>query len=182
MSRAAFLAHLRADPADLTAWLAYADWLDEQDDPTGAFVRLSLDFTAGRVPVEPEFAHADRLDELAAAADPDTREAMADYRSGLPVRLQVCGVMRLGPGPEAAYPAVEHSVVLVAVLAGRVAAGARLTSEDRRWRPRRPVSGVEVFAEVLERAEAGRGPTVVGLYYAEPQAVAAGTILVEDAG
>jgi uncharacterized protein (TIGR02996 family) len=181
MSRPAFLAHLRAAPADLTAWLAYADWLDEQGDPTGPFVRLSLDFTAGRVPPEPEDAHADRFDALAGTADPDTRELMAVYRSGLPVRLQVCGVIRLVPPPTVGWQAEDHSVVLVAVLAGRVTAGSRLMSEDGAWQPGRPVTGVEVFAKVLERAEAGRGPAVVGLYYVGHQALAAGTVLVEDA-
>jgi uncharacterized protein (TIGR02996 family) len=37
---AAFLEVIRANPDDDTTRLVYADWLDERDDPRGAFVRL----------------------------------------------------------------------------------------------------------------------------------------------
>lgn len=36
----AFVAAIRAQPTDDTLRLVYADWLDERDDPRGAFVRL----------------------------------------------------------------------------------------------------------------------------------------------
>jgi uncharacterized protein (TIGR02996 family) len=38
--RAVFLEAIRADPADATARMVYADWLDEQGDPYGEVVRL----------------------------------------------------------------------------------------------------------------------------------------------
>jgi uncharacterized protein (TIGR02996 family) len=41
--RLAFLRAIRADPDDDTARLAFADWLDEHDDPLGAFVRVQLE-------------------------------------------------------------------------------------------------------------------------------------------
>src|SRR4051794_27520062 len=36
----AFVAAIRAQPTDDTLRLVYADWLDERDDPRGAFLRL----------------------------------------------------------------------------------------------------------------------------------------------
>lgn len=36
----AFLAAIRANPADDTTRLVYADWLDERDDPRAEYVRL----------------------------------------------------------------------------------------------------------------------------------------------
>ncbi|MBY0232690.1 MAG: SUMF1/EgtB/PvdO family nonheme iron enzyme [Gemmataceae bacterium] len=41
-TRAALLHALRSDPADSLAWLALADWLEEQDDAAGELVRLRL--------------------------------------------------------------------------------------------------------------------------------------------
>ncbi len=45
-----FLSAIRADPADDTTRLVYADWLDERDDPRGDFVRLHLALRAGAGP------------------------------------------------------------------------------------------------------------------------------------
>jgi uncharacterized protein (TIGR02996 family) len=39
----AFLEHLRAHPEDDVTRLVYADWLDEQDDPRGRYLRLELE-------------------------------------------------------------------------------------------------------------------------------------------
>ncbi|QJW96571.1 TIGR02996 domain-containing protein [Frigoriglobus tundricola] len=41
--RLAFLRAIRASPDDDTARLAFADWLDEHDDPLGAFVRVQVE-------------------------------------------------------------------------------------------------------------------------------------------
>ncbi|MBA4062630.1 MAG: hypothetical protein C0501_02770 [Isosphaera sp.] len=39
---AAFVRAVLNNPAELTAWLVYADWLDEHDDPRGRFIRLEV--------------------------------------------------------------------------------------------------------------------------------------------
>jgi uncharacterized protein (TIGR02996 family) len=41
--RLAFLRTIRANPEDDTARLVFADWLDEHDDPLGAFIRVQLE-------------------------------------------------------------------------------------------------------------------------------------------
>jgi uncharacterized protein (TIGR02996 family) len=49
MDREAFLRAIRADPADDTVRLVYADWLDEHGDPEQAeFVRLQIELDARR--------------------------------------------------------------------------------------------------------------------------------------
>ncbi len=66
----AFLAAIARDPADDTARLVYADWLDDRDDPRGPFVRLHAALrSAGpdhidRVPAE------DELGRLRVGLDP----------------------------------------------------------------------------------------------------------------
>lgn len=68
-----FLAVIRQTPADDTARLVYADWLDEQDDPTSRvkadFIRLEL-----RIANEPADDYTSlfvQLQRLAAQLDPD---------------------------------------------------------------------------------------------------------------
>lgn len=175
----AFLDKLRENPADLTGWLVYADWLDEQDDPTGAFVRHALDFTAGAVAPEENYAHLAQLNELAERANPATRELMAEYRSNLPLRLQVCDCVRVGHHPPRDMFGYARTVVMVAVLAGRLVRGTWLRSEDRSWRPARPVLALEVFMKTLERVDAGTAPGAVGLFYLGHHGLPTGTILVE---
>jgi uncharacterized protein (TIGR02996 family) len=41
--RLAFLRAIRANPDDDTARLVFADWLDEHDDPLGAFIRVQIE-------------------------------------------------------------------------------------------------------------------------------------------
>jgi uncharacterized protein (TIGR02996 family) len=41
MNEELFLAAIREDPAEPTAWLALADWLEEQGDPRGELLRLT---------------------------------------------------------------------------------------------------------------------------------------------
>ncbi|VTT99196.1 unnamed protein product [Gemmataceae bacterium] len=38
----AFVRAILNSPADLTGWLAYADWLDEHEDPRATFIRLEV--------------------------------------------------------------------------------------------------------------------------------------------
>lgn len=42
MSAEGFVAHLRANPDDVAAWSAYADFLTEKGDPRGEFMRVQL--------------------------------------------------------------------------------------------------------------------------------------------
>ncbi len=38
----AFIRTILSNPAELSAWLVYADWLDEHDDPRAEFLRLEV--------------------------------------------------------------------------------------------------------------------------------------------
>src|SRR6188474_1415349 len=39
----AFIRAILDDPEELTTWLVYADWLDENADPRAGFLRLSVE-------------------------------------------------------------------------------------------------------------------------------------------
>ncbi len=46
-----FIRAIMTNPAELTAWLVYADWLDEHDDPLRAgYLRLSVQLYARKQP------------------------------------------------------------------------------------------------------------------------------------
>ncbi|MFO0824699.1 MAG: TIGR02996 domain-containing protein [Gemmataceae bacterium] len=73
----AFIRTILNNPAELTGWLAYADWLDERDDIRAEFVRLQLqllnpDGTKPEVafPLEEMRVH-ERLEELRSLLDPN---------------------------------------------------------------------------------------------------------------
>lgn len=174
-----FLNKLRDNPADLSGWLVYADWLDERDDPTGTYVRLALEFTAGRVPVEPHYSHAQRLYALAPRAHTPTRELLGEYRDRLPLRLQVCDCLKIGHNPPREMFGYARTIIIVAVLSGRLALRTWLRSECGAWRPSRPVNGMEVFMKTLEQVDAGSAVSPVGLFYLGHHDLAPGTILVE---
>lgn len=67
---AGFLSAIRQTPADDTARLVFADWLDEQDDPAcktkAAFIRLELRMAEAPATV-PDLAKSDALRSLAAS-------------------------------------------------------------------------------------------------------------------
>jgi uncharacterized protein (TIGR02996 family) len=67
----AFLRGILTNPADLTGWLAYADWLDERADPRAEFVRLEV--RRGQLtPGEPERTEVEyQLRTLRKRLDPD---------------------------------------------------------------------------------------------------------------
>ena len=174
----AFLDKLRENPADLAGWLVYADWLDEQDDPTGAFVRHALDFTAGAL-FEPESAHATHFYGLASRAHRATRKLLGAYRSSLPLRLQVCNSFRIGHNPPREMFGYERTIIFVAVLAGRVSRGMWLRSEDGTWRPSRPLQGLERSLKAIDSVDAGTATGTVGLFYLGHHNLPDGTILVE---
>jgi uncharacterized protein (TIGR02996 family) len=74
----AFLAAIRAQPADPTSRLVYADWLDERDDPRGEYLRL-LCMAAGWVgAAESRERVVARLQELSAEFDPMELRAELD--------------------------------------------------------------------------------------------------------
>src|SRR5687767_7887886 len=115
---AAFLSRLRETPGDETAWLVYADWLDERDDPTGAFVRLSLDFTLGRVRPERDDAHVTRFSELFTTAHPETRDLLAERRSRLPLRFLVGYGILIGEDPPREMFGYARTIVVGTLLTG----------------------------------------------------------------
>jgi uncharacterized protein (TIGR02996 family) len=67
----AFLRAILSNPAELTAWLVYADWLDEHDDPRAAFIRLELKRLAHDTTQTERFGIVAQLEELRPALDPD---------------------------------------------------------------------------------------------------------------
>ena len=174
-----FLDRLRENPADLAGWLVYADWLDEQSDPTGTYVRLALEFTAGRVPVEPHSSHAQRLYGLAPLVHRPTHELLGEYRNRLPLRLQVCDCLKIGHNPPREMFGYARTIVIVAVLSGRLVRGTWLRSECGAWRPPKPVLGMEVFMKAVEQADAGTATCPIGLFYLGHHVLTSGTILVE---
>ena len=67
----AFLRTILANPAELTAWLVYADWLDEHDNPLQAeFLRLMVRRTQLRNTELEWYTVEERLDELRPAVLP----------------------------------------------------------------------------------------------------------------
>lgn len=66
-----FLRAILANPAELTAWLAYADWLDERDDPRAEFVRLEVQLTSANVTQTERYGITARLEELRPTLDRD---------------------------------------------------------------------------------------------------------------
>lgn len=66
-----FLRAILASPAEQTAWLAYADWLDEHADPRAEFIRLEVQFTSPEATQTDRYGIIARLEELRSALDPD---------------------------------------------------------------------------------------------------------------
>ena len=69
-SHDAFLKEITANPEDLTPRLVYADWLDEQGDPRGEFIRVQC-----------ELATLDETDDRYPALLRRERELLAEHRS-----------------------------------------------------------------------------------------------------
>ncbi|HJZ56360.1 MAG TPA: TIGR02996 domain-containing protein, partial [Gemmataceae bacterium] len=68
----AFLRGILTNPADLTGWLAYADWLDEHDSPDRAeFIRLEVRRTDPDVSQIDRFGIQGQLEDVRAKLDPD---------------------------------------------------------------------------------------------------------------
>lgn len=178
MDHFSFLDRLRENPADVAGWLVYADWLDEQDDPTGAFVRLSVAFTVGRIEGDPEDS-AGRLDSLLRTAHPETRELLAGWRGALPLRFLATDHFMGGEDPPREMFGYARTFINGVILTGRVQVGTRVMSEDGTWRPRPPVQGVDLFAKTLPAAVAGREPHAVSLFLTGHWPVPRGTIIVE---
>lgn len=66
----AFVRAILNSPADLTGWLAYADWLDERDDPRAEYVRLQFVLAQPENERAPPFDLLQRLAQLQAKLDP----------------------------------------------------------------------------------------------------------------
>ncbi|MCE9560479.1 MAG: TIGR02996 domain-containing protein, partial [Planctomycetes bacterium] len=59
----AFIRAILNNPAELTGWLAYADWLDERDDPRAEFIRLEMKR------LDPNITQAERFGVIAELED-----------------------------------------------------------------------------------------------------------------
>jgi len=71
MDDEAFLSALVANPDDEVTRLVYADWLDERDDPGGAFIRLEREYVALPEEDERRTELKTRLQRHAGTLDPD---------------------------------------------------------------------------------------------------------------
>ncbi len=67
----AFLTAIRTQPADSTARLVYADWLDERDDQRGEYLRLLCSATGWAKAAQDREQVVARLQELRAEFDPE---------------------------------------------------------------------------------------------------------------
>src|SRR5436190_19492867 len=83
---AAFLKALRDNPADDTARLVYADWLDERNDPRAEFIRLRQRFAELTTRIN-ELADQFDPEWLAAVGGPELKPQYITLRSGRWVKL-----------------------------------------------------------------------------------------------
>lgn len=67
----AFVSAILTNPADLTGWLAYADWLDERDDARAEFVRLQVRILNPDEMWPDPIGVLDRIEKLRPSLDPD---------------------------------------------------------------------------------------------------------------
>ncbi|MBA4189565.1 MAG: hypothetical protein C0467_16390 [Planctomycetaceae bacterium] len=67
----AFIRAILNNPAELTGWLAYADWLDERDDPRAEFIRLQVRILNPDGMWPDPIGILDRIEELRPTLDPD---------------------------------------------------------------------------------------------------------------
>ncbi len=67
----AFIRAILNDPAELTTWLVYADWLDEHDDPRAEFIRLQVQALSPDGSRTNPFGVLDRLEQLRPTLDQD---------------------------------------------------------------------------------------------------------------
>src|SRR5262245_21899769 len=89
----AFLHAILANPAELTAWLVYADWLEEHDDPRAEFIRLEI--RRGQLAInDPERTEVEyTLREVRKRLDPNwvaifDRPAIEDCEPAFPVKCR----------------------------------------------------------------------------------------------
>ena len=94
----ALLDTLAANPEDDAAWLVYADWLEEHSHPGSDFLRLSVALGQGPEPEQAEVL-VRRLKRLRKSLDPAWLERVIALRAGLPLRIRVTGVLRMGHIP-----------------------------------------------------------------------------------
>jgi uncharacterized protein (TIGR02996 family) len=158
-----FLARLREDPDDRTTWLVYADWLDDHDDPTGRFIRLSLELTGGAYPIEEAEALIGQFEKLYAISHPETRQAMADYRSALPVRFRVLSKILIGENPPREMFDYARTVAIGFLEAGRLKPGAILDVPPYPDGQSRVLLGIDTFYRIQEELVAGSEPIQAGL-------------------
>src|SRR5262249_47953996 len=94
-----FLTALESAPEDDTAWLAYADWLEERGDPRGEHVRLTVALGRGEVEPASVSAATGQLRTLRGATDPAWVERCVRLRAARPMRLRIPDVQQTGdPG------------------------------------------------------------------------------------
>lgn len=157
MTHEPFLTALREKVADRSAWLVYADWLDEQGDPTGLFVRLSLDLTAGQLAAGDAEARLTKYERLYPLAHPATRDLLAEYRSALPTRFRILDRIFIGEEPAQEIGGYARTAATGYLEAGRVALGMDLGVNTATGQPQ-PLRVIFLFMENITEMSAGREP------------------------
>ncbi len=172
-----FLAHLQQNLADIPAWLVYADWLEEHDDPTGPFVRLSLELTAGQIAAADAETRVLEYEKRYAAAHPETRQLLATYRAGLTTRFRVLNRFFIGEDPPREMFGYARTIAVGFLENGRLKPGVDLgvgTHADGRPRI---LQVIELFARTVEEIAAGREPIQVGLGWLGHLNIEVGSVL-----
>jgi uncharacterized protein (TIGR02996 family) len=172
-----FLAILRANPGDIPTWRDDADWLDNHGDPTGPFIRLSLELTAGLIPAEAAGAKFAEFEKLYATSHLKTRELLALYRSGLPTRFRVLSRHFIGESPPREMFGYARTVTVEFLEAGGVVRGMAFELGAAGDGRPRPVQTIMSFPQDVEEMAAGREPIQAGLGWLGHLHIEVGSVL-----
>ena len=175
---ARFLANLRQNPADVGAWLAYADWLEGAGDRTALFVRFSLQMTLGELS-DMDAAEVMREYDLQwKNAHAETRDVLALWRESLPGRFRVIESYLIGDNPPVEQGSRPRTVVMGFLEAGRVKMGTALQISQG---IQRTAIGFDAFGfRNLETIAAGRAPITVAMLVAwQHLQIPGGSVLLE---
>jgi uncharacterized protein (TIGR02996 family) len=105
---ATFLKAIRENPADDTRRLAYADWLDEQNDPRAEFIRLRQQYAELTARIN-ELASGLAPAWLAAVGGPQLEPEDITLRSGRPLLLRELRQLNFYEGLLEGVPSSERN-------------------------------------------------------------------------
>lgn len=119
----AFMRAIASQPQDEAVWLIYADWLEERDDPRGAYLRALTEMGQPRASIS-GFDEAERVIRMINSdLDQIWRQQIWQLRTRSTMRGMVDDVLRL---PNAGPARGQRTHVLVRLLAGQIRQGETL--------------------------------------------------------